>query len=183
MKTSIQNQLVVTDIPTPSWLFLLCCFVEQKARKVKGEAVTPPFVVLSVVPWLASCSTLRLSAPSPSALFLLPLLPSKMWVFGLLLWLFFFVSHLDSADWLLITPPYLIQSSSLHSWSTTDKPTPSSSEEEQPFSLLNLQTVFSAAPWCRSSVALLFSGTDGATDSRKILEFIQWQLETWFIST
>lgn len=115
METSIQNQLVVTDIPTLFWLFLLCCFVEQKARKVKGEAVTSLFVVLCVVPWLASCSTLCLSAPSPSALFLLLLLPSKMWVFGwelMLLWLFFlfcFVPHLDSADWLRIKPPYLIR--------------------------------------------------------------------------
>lgn len=118
MKTSFQNQLVVTDIPTLFWLFLLCCFFEQKARKVKGEVVTPPLVVLFVIPRLASCFTFCPSAPSPLALSLLPLLPSKTWVLGwglllLLLWLFFlfvcFVSCLNSADWLLITPPYLMR--------------------------------------------------------------------------
>lgn len=175
---------MVTDIPTLFWLFCLCSFFEQKARKVKGEVVTPLFFVLFVIPRLASHSTLCLSAPSPSALFLLPLLPSKTWVFGWgLLWLFFFCffSHLDSADWLLITLPYLLRGNDSVFFS------PQLKHYRQTHSFIiwggtasiplkPAETMFSAAPRCRSSVALLFSGTDGATDIRKL-----WNLfsDTW----
>lgn len=59
----------------------------------------------------------------------------------------------------------MIPSFPLRSWSTTDKLTPSSSEEEKLFSTSTYggQHVL----WQRDA-ALLFSGTDGATNIRKI---------------
>lgn len=128
---------------------------------------------MCVLPRLSSCSTLCFSAPSPSALFLLLLLPSITWVFAsrlLLLWLLScFIFREPSADWWLITPARLIRGDD----SVFSSPQLKHYRQTHSFIIWGGKA-FSTSTYggqrflWRRGAALLFSGTDGATNIRKI---------------
>lgn len=101
-------------IPTLVWLFLLCCFFEQKARKVKGEVATPPF--LCSVCYSTTHLTFHPVSFSSKSFGPLPPPPPPiqnvsvgMRIVVPVAVLFVLFPDFDSAHRLLIAPPYLMR--------------------------------------------------------------------------